>query len=105
MKIYGEIESFHKYLKREFYTKKINKKLAEYYNLSYDELYKEVKKQYKEITRKESDKLETEYKLSIDIIKPLQNEIDYIDKEIDKHVYGLYGLTEEEIAIIEKKDV
>jgi hypothetical protein len=31
----------------------------------------------------------------------LQSEIDRIDKEIDKMVYGLYGLTQEEIAIVE----
>jgi type I restriction-modification system DNA methylase subunit len=31
----------------------------------------------------------------------LQSEIDRIDKEIDKMVYGLYGLTEEEIRVVE----
>jgi hypothetical protein len=31
----------------------------------------------------------------------LQSEIDRIDKEIDKMVYGLYGLTQEEIEIVE----
>jgi hypothetical protein len=32
----------------------------------------------------------------------LQSEIDRIDKEIDKMVYGLYGLTQEEIEIVEQ---
>ena len=31
----------------------------------------------------------------------LQSEIDRIDKEIDRMVYALYGLTEEEIKIVE----
>lgn len=31
----------------------------------------------------------------------LQAEIDRIDKEIDSMVYQLYGLTDEEIAIVE----
>jgi len=30
------------------------------------------------------------------------NEINETDKEIDGLVYGLYGLTEEEIGIVEK---
>ena len=32
-----------------------------------------------------------------------KNEIDKIVKEIDNMVYALYGLTDEEIAIIEKQ--
>ena len=70
-----EISSFHKYLISDFNVIKINKKLTECYTLSFDELYKEVKKQYKQITRKEKDKLEKEYTLSLDIILPLQKEI------------------------------
>ena len=31
----------------------------------------------------------------------IQRQIDYTDKEIDKLVYDLYGLTEEEIKIVE----
>jgi hypothetical protein len=31
----------------------------------------------------------------------IKNEIDATDKEIDKMVYALYGLTEEEIKIVE----
>lgn len=97
-----EIDSFHKYLISDFKVTKINKKLTEYYNLTFDDLYKEVKKQYKQITRQEKDKLEKEYILSIEIIEPLQKEIKSIDKEIDKLVYELYGLNDEEIKIIEK---
>lgn len=31
----------------------------------------------------------------------LQNDIDRFDKEIDQMVYALYGLTEEEVKIVE----
>jgi adenine-specific DNA-methyltransferase len=34
----------------------------------------------------------------------VKNEIEKTDKKIDKEVYGLYGLTPEEIAIVEKKN-
>ncbi|MDR1820312.1 MAG: Eco57I restriction-modification methylase domain-containing protein [Methanobrevibacter sp.] len=98
----SEIRSFHKFLKRDFSITKINKKLIEYYKLSFQDLYEETKKQYKEISRKEADKLEKEYTESIAIIQPLQIEIANIDKEIDKLVYELCGLNEEEIAIVEK---
>ena len=33
----------------------------------------------------------------------IQRQIDATDKQIDKLVYELYGLTEEEIAIVESK--
>lgn len=97
-----EIKSFHKYLKSDFNVSKINKKLTKYYNLTFDDLYKEVKKQYKQINRHEKDKLEQEYTLSMRIITPLQKEIKNIDKKIDKLVYDLYELTPDEIKIIEK---
>jgi hypothetical protein len=97
-----EIKSFQKYLKSDFKVTKINKKLTEYYNLCFEDLYAEVKKQYKEISRKEAYKLEKEYNESIAIIQPLQAEIANIDKEIDKLVYELYDLNEKEIEIIER---
>ncbi|MDR1820097.1 MAG: hypothetical protein LBR15_07650, partial [Methanobrevibacter sp.] len=100
--LHKEIKSFHKYLKSDFKVTNINKKLTEYYNLGFEDLYAEVKKQYKDITRKEKDKLEKEYNESIAILKPLQAEIDRIDKEIDKLVYELYDLNKKEIEIIER---
>ena len=33
----------------------------------------------------------------------LQRQIDATDREIDQLVYGLYGLTEEEITIVERR--
>ncbi len=42
-------------------------------------------------------KLDTEKKM-------FKNQIDILDNQIDKLVYELYGLTEEEIAIVEGKN-
>lgn len=67
--LHKEIKSFQKYLKSDFKVTKINKKLTEYYNLGFEDLYAEVKKQYKDLTRKEKDKLEKEYNESIAILK------------------------------------
>lgn len=37
-------------------------------------------------------------------VQTLQQEVDALDKQIDKMVYELYGLTEEEIGIVEGSD-
>ena len=39
-----------------------------------------------------------------DVRFSLQKRIEALDKEIDVRVYRLYGLTEEEIKIVEKKE-
>ena len=39
-----------------------------------------------------------------DVVTMLRRQVEAIDGEIDRLVYGLYGLTEEEIGIIEGKD-
>ena len=36
-----------------------------------------------------------------ELVETLDRQIDTTDKQIDKLVYDLYGLTEEEIAIVE----
>lgn len=52
--------------------------------------------------RKTQELLETEFDESIAIINPLQEEIHEIEDAINRNVYRLYGLTDEEIEIIEK---
>jgi hypothetical protein len=47
-------------------------------------------------------KINTVYDLSVILSKHLKSEINRIDHEIDQMVYELYGLTEEEIKIIEQ---
>ncbi|MDR3062941.1 MAG: Eco57I restriction-modification methylase domain-containing protein, partial [Methanobrevibacter sp.] len=101
--LHDETNSFHKYLRSDFNVSRINNKLNKYYELSFDDLYKEVKKQNKEVTRKQKDILEKEFIESVDIIKPLKSKISNIDNEIDKKVYELYDLTNEEIKIIKKE--
>ena len=39
-----------------------------------------------------------------DVVTMLRRKVEAIDWEIDRLVYGLYGLSEEEIRIIEGKD-
>ncbi|MDR3222722.1 MAG: Eco57I restriction-modification methylase domain-containing protein [Methanobrevibacter sp.] len=102
-KLLNEIKSFHNWLIRN-YGIKINNKVNQYYELSFNEFIKEIKKQNKKLTRKNEDEIEKEYNQSIAIIQPLKTEIIAIDNKIDKVVYKLYELTEEEINIIEKSE-
>jgi len=39
---------------------------------------------------------------NLDRVRNLEREIARVDKEIDHRIYTLYGLTEEEIEIVEK---
>jgi len=52
--------------------------------------------------RNNREYLEKGFNDSIRIINPLLQQIKETDNEIDKRVYDLYGLTDEEIKIIEE---
>ena len=77
-------------------------KMEKYYKLSLDEFLEELRKKKVDVkSREKQELLKKEYQKSIDIINPLLQEIEQTDKEIDQMVYDLYGLTDEEIKIVE----
>ncbi len=97
-----EIKSFHNWINRTFNIEKLSKKLENYYELDFEEFLKEIKKKKVDISkRKTQELLENEFNESISIIKPLQKEIQQLEKEIDNIIYELYDLTPDEIKIIE----
>lgn len=113
-----EINSFLQWLKRfigcEVDTltnkSKIQNYLGDYYkdapHLSFDELIEVLKKNHKKIkidpiARKEQQSLEKEYQDSLNTLLPIKQQLTRCDKLIDAIVYRLYGLTEEEIEIVE----
>ncbi|MEA5488399.1 MULTISPECIES: Eco57I restriction-modification methylase domain-containing protein [Pseudanabaena] len=113
-----EIKSFLKWLERfigcEIDTltnkSKIQNYLGDYYknesSLSFDDLIEVLKKNKKKIkidpvSRKEQQSLEKEYQDSMNTLLPIKEKLTNCDKLIDAIVYRLYGLTEEEIAIVE----
>jgi len=88
-------------LKDNLEVEKISKKLNAFYNFDFNTFLDELKKL--KIKLSFSNQVEwkdffEQYKTEIN---QLQSEISKTDKEIDKMVYKLYGLTENEIAIIE----
>ena len=97
-------DDFINFFKSELNPQKINKKLTNWNELEFEEFKKELAKckvKFKDLNLKERKEWKdyfTEQKQEADRIKSV---IDNTDKEIDKMVYELYGLTQEEIEIIE----
>ena len=98
-----EINGFKEWLQRNPYNiDKFSKKLDKYYEQSFDDFLVELKKKKVDIgQRKIQELLKKEFEESVDKINPLLQQIKETDKEIDQMVYELYGLTAEEIDIIE----
>jgi hypothetical protein len=98
-----EIIGFKGWLQREPYNiDKFSLKLGKYYKLSFEEFLTELnKKKVDTKQRKVQELLRNEFEESINVINPLLQQIKETDSEIDKMVYDLYGLTNEEIKIIE----
>ena len=98
----SEVNSFKKWIIRTFNIDKLSKKLIEYNKLSFDEFINEIKK-HKVDTKPRSthDLLEHEFENSLNVLIPLQNKIQELETEINQLVYSLYGLSSEDITIIE----
>lgn len=81
----------------------ISEKLEEYYTLSFDDFFLELKKRkYENMSIKKTlDMITEEFDKSLKIIKPLQKDILLLKDKLNQLVYELYGLTAEEIAIVE----
>lgn len=92
---------FHRTLEREFSLKTLSKKLETWYELSYADFLKELKKQKVELSLGQKSEWEEYFQAEQEKALALQTQISATDKEIDNMVYELYGLTEEEIKIVE----
>lgn len=100
------INSFSKYLSAHFSIDKMSKKLQNWHDLEFIDFIKELNKTIKKAGGNPLSKLdemewmelfETKKKEALE----LKAEIDKTDREIDLLVYELYGLTDEEIKIVE----
>ena len=106
-KKYSEIsKKFSSYFSKQYKIEKLPSKLEKWYGLEFTDFLKELNKSIKivggsQLSKKdELDWMDVfeEYKMKA---LELKSEIDKTDKEIDQMVYELYGLTEEEIKIVE----
>jgi type I restriction-modification system DNA methylase subunit len=97
---------FANYLLSQFSIERLPKKLQNWHDLDFGEFIKELNKAIKKTGREPLSKLvEMEWMEVFETKKAeaqkLKAEIDKTDKEIDAMVYQLYGLTDEEIKIVE----
>jgi hypothetical protein len=85
-------------------------KLQSYYEHDYEGFLAVLKKNRKKLAidparREPGEALRAEFQGSVGKLEPLRVRIRQTDELIDAVVYRLYGLTEEEIAIVEGKEI
>lgn len=95
-------QKFQRSIQREFELETLGKKLENWYELSYPDFLKELKKKKVELTLKQKEDWEDYFLAQQQNALNIQTQITQTDKAIDQMVYELYGLTPEEIEIVEK---
>jgi hypothetical protein len=99
-------DTFSKYLQSQFQLEKLSKKLQNWHELEFGDFIKELNKAIKKVGGEKLTKSDEMDWMDVFETKKaeaqtLKTQIDKTDAEIDKMVYELYGLSEEEIKIVE----
>jgi hypothetical protein len=94
-------QKFQRTLQRKFELDSLPKKLENWYELSFAEFVKELAKKKVKLSLSEESEWEDYFLQEQQKAVAIKNEIVATDKAIDTMVYALYGLTEEEISIVE----
>jgi hypothetical protein len=94
------------YVSSQYQLEKLSGKLSSWYDLDFPDFIKELNKAIKTakgtpLTKKDEFEWMELFEENKKKALELKAEIDQTDKEIDQMVYELYGLTEEEIKIVE----
>ncbi len=94
-------QKFQRTIQRKFELEELPKKLQDWYKLSYSEFIKELAKKKVKLSLSQEAEWEDYFMQESKKALELKATIDATDKAIDAMVYELYGLNEEEIAIVE----
>ncbi len=83
--------------------------IKEYHEHDFNHLLDVLKKNKNKLTinlsdRKKQELLENQFTKSVTVFEPLKSRIKATDNLIDEIVYKLYGLTDDEIGIVEGKN-
>lgn len=100
-KIIEQSQKFQRTLQRKFNLEDLPKKLENWYELTFAEFVKELAKKKVKLSLSEEAEWEDYFLQEQQKAVAIKNEIVATDKAIDKMVYELYGLSEEEISIVE----
>jgi len=100
------VNKFTNYLQSQFSIEKLPKKLQNWHEIEFGEFISELNKAIKKVGGEKLSKMDEMEWMEVFETKrgealALKAEIDKTDKEIDQMVYELYGLSEEEIKIVE----
>ena len=94
---------FIKLLQSSFSKLNVNRKIEAWYEMTFGEFRKELEKQKITIAIKELMDYQELFETHAAQIQALRHSIKHTERAIDALVYGLYDLTQAEIAIIEKE--
>ncbi len=98
---YHKQSKFLSRIQSNLHLQNITGKLEKFYESDFKSFVGELKKQKLVLSLKDQDEWEDYFNTYKQEINTLQAEINKTDKEIDQMVYELYGLTEEEIKVVE----
>lgn len=100
--LFSQVHKFQRTLQRKFEgLDKLPKKLENWYQLTFTDFVKELKKKKIKLSLTKEAEWEDYFLVEQQKAIEIKTKIDQIDKEIDQMVYELYGLTQEEIEIVE----
>ncbi|MDA3937855.1 MAG: restriction endonuclease subunit M, partial [Spirochaetia bacterium] len=92
---------FTKLLESKFEVEKLSKKLLNWYELDFKGFLKELKKAKIKLSLSDESEWMQFFNEQKEKAQGLKADIEKTENEIDKMVYELYGLSEDEIAIVE----
>jgi len=93
--------TFLNFLSNKFELSKISSKLLNWHELEFKGFLKELHKAKIKLSLSEEVEWMNYFNEQKEKARSLKSEIEKTDREIDRMVYELYGLTEEEIKIVE----
>jgi type I restriction-modification system DNA methylase subunit len=88
-------------LQNKYSIERLSKKLQNWYDLEFGEFLKELKKHKVQLGLSEEAEWMQYFNIEKEKAQAMRNKIHETDKEVDQLVYELYGLTENEIKIVE----
>jgi type I restriction-modification system DNA methylase subunit len=94
-------QKFQRNIQREYNLEKLSAKLENWFQMPFKEFLKELEKSKVKLTLSQKAEWEDYFMQESKKALAIKNKIDATDQEIDQMVYSLYGLSEEEIKIVE----
>jgi type I restriction-modification system DNA methylase subunit len=92
---------FTRNIQREYNLEKLSTKLENWFQIPFNEFLKELEKSKVKLTLPQKAEWEDYFNQESKKALAIKQQIDNTDRVIDQMVYQLYGLTEEEIRIVE----